>query len=55
MFICRATVKVRDVEEKKLQFTRAGFTFVRELSPEEADSPDLKMDETVLVFGHPLS
>jgi hypothetical protein len=55
LFIYHATVKIRDVQEKILHFERAGYTFVRELSPEEAGSVSLDMSETVLVFGHPMS
>jgi hypothetical protein len=35
LFFDRVPVKIVDVEVKKRQFERAGFTFVRELSPEE--------------------
>jgi hypothetical protein len=54
-FFERVTVKIVDVEVKKRQLERAGFTFRRELSPEEARLPRLKSCETVLVFSHPLT
>jgi hypothetical protein len=50
-------LKIIDVEDKKRQFERQRYVFLRELSPEEAiKNPkfaDLKMDETVLRFKHP--
>jgi hypothetical protein len=46
------TVKIVDAEAKKRQFERAGFTFLRELSPAESPA-GLGMDETVLRFRHP--
>jgi len=49
-FFERVTVKIVDVEVKKRQLERAGFTFRRELSPEEARLPRLKSCETVLVL-----
>jgi hypothetical protein len=49
-----ARVKLVNVEEKKREYERQGYTFLRELSPTDADSPaDLKMDETALLFKHP--
>jgi hypothetical protein len=54
VFIYRARINVLDAEIKKRQFERYGYTFVGELSPEEAKLPDLKMHETVLVFSHPM-
>jgi hypothetical protein len=54
-FVNRVPVEIVDVEIKKRQFERAGFTFVRELSLEEARLPGLKMHETVLVFSHPVT
>jgi hypothetical protein len=55
MFIYHSRVNILDAEIKKRQFARSGYTFLGELSPEEAKLPDLRMHETVLVFGHPLS
>ncbi len=55
LFVDCVRVNIVDAEDKKQQFQRAGFSFVRELSPEEARLPDLKMHETVLVFSHPLN
>jgi len=53
-FFYRARVNLLDVEIKKRQFERSGYTFVGELSPEEARIADLKLHETVLLFSHPL-
>ncbi|HTR38140.1 MAG TPA: hypothetical protein VMH80_19660 [Bryobacteraceae bacterium] len=55
LFIGCVRVNIVDAEDKKKQFQRAGFSYVRELSPEEARLPDLKMHETVLAFSHPLN
>jgi hypothetical protein len=50
-------VRFTEVEDKKRQFERQRFRFVRELSPDEAiRNPrfaDLKITETVLRFLHP--
>ena len=51
--IHRARVNLLGAELKKRHFERSGYTFVEELSPEEAKLPDLKMHETVLIFSHP--
>jgi hypothetical protein len=55
MFIYHARVNILDAEIKKRQFAWSGYTFLGELSPEEAKLSDLRMHETVLAFGHPLS
>jgi hypothetical protein len=50
-------VKILDVDIKKQHFERQGYTYVRELSPEDGAkrlSEPLKRDETVLCFSHPL-
>jgi hypothetical protein len=46
-------IKILNIDEKKRQFQTCGFVFVGELSPEESPA-DLRMDETILRFKHPV-
>jgi hypothetical protein len=56
LFVYDAHIKSSDTDKKRKHFESVGYTFVGELSPEEATLPvDGKMGETVLRFTHPLS
>jgi hypothetical protein len=51
-------VKIQQIDMKKVHFQRAGYTYIGEVSPEEAkqhmDIGRLKNDDTILCFSHPL-